>query len=142
MVPSNVETEYLVTQVIADYLSDFDIDGIMYSSSQRLDVEEIGKNIMIFNKSSKIGNRDVSREDGYQDARLVTDDEKESHYLVRELKLDESEKKIYCGKDNTLTVDTDGVQVLEVNRIEYKRSEIKVKFVSGKPEDFAKKSSS
>lgn len=142
VVPSNVETEYLVTQVIADYLSDFDIDGIMYSSSQRLDVEEIGKNIMIFNKSSKIGNRDVSREDGYQDARLVTDDEKESHYLVRELKLDESEKKIYCGKDNTLTVDTDGVQVLEVNRIEYKRSEIKVKFVSGKPEDFAKKSSS
>lgn len=151
VVPSNEKTEYLVTQVIADYLSDFEIDGIMYSSSQRMVTDEssdekVGKNIIIFNKSSKIEDRNVSKDKEHKDIR-IKNRHKRSRYLVQELELGKSKENADCSNGSaatspSLTLDEKNVYVHTVNEIEYIRSKTKVKFRKGNREDFLKRENS
>ena len=125
--PSNEQFEYPVTQIIADYLSDFDIDGIIYNSSQIGAIDEIKKvrikkNMMIFHKSSKINMRSVLEERNVR----APDDEKSPKYLVYEKKSEsESEEKVTSP---SLTLDTDKLFIHKVNRVKYKRSKTKVEF--------------
>ena len=55
IVPENESTEYIITQVISDYLSsrnDIEIDGLIYNSAQAGTRSD--KNIVLFHKSSKV----------------------------------------------------------------------------------------
>ena len=59
IVPENESTEYIITQVISDYLSsrdDIKIDGLIYKSAQS--GTESDENIVLFHKSSKVGDID------------------------------------------------------------------------------------
>lgn len=125
--PSNELFEYPVTQVIADYLSDFYIDGIIYNSSQigiddRTRKASREKNIMIFHKSSEISMRNVLEE---REVRVM--DEKISpKYSIYEKKVEsKNRRKIILP---SLTLNNDKLFVHKVNRVKYKRSKTKVKF--------------
>lgn len=64
--PNNSDSEYLTTQVIADYIlniPNLDIDGILFPSSQYSDG---GKNIILFYKSSRLQEWDVPKEAKFQ----------------------------------------------------------------------------
>lgn len=55
VVPENESKEYIITQVISDYLSsrtDIDIDGLIYKSAQTGALRN--ENIVLFHKSSKV----------------------------------------------------------------------------------------
>lgn len=64
VMPDDESIDYLVTQVVADYLSSMlkpRIDGIMYRSMQ-IDVEEKGKkNVFLFYKSARISYKGISK---------------------------------------------------------------------------------
>ena len=64
--PSNSDSEYLTTQVIADYLlnvPNLNIDGILFPSSQ---YSNGGENIVLFYKSSRLQKWDVPKEAKFQ----------------------------------------------------------------------------
>ena len=55
IVPENASTEYIITQVISDYLSsrhDIGINGLMYKSAQT--DEENHRNVVLFHRSSQV----------------------------------------------------------------------------------------
>ena len=62
VVPENESAEYIITQVIADYLSariDWNIDGLIYNSAQTNAKNH--ENIVLFHKSSKV--RDLEEDE-------------------------------------------------------------------------------
>ena len=82
--PDNEPSEYLVTQVIAEYLADredLSLDGILYPSVQG---GPDGDNIMLFHRSSRVTAEDdpeVSRVE--VDCSQINDDEEIAYFVTR-----------------------------------------------------------
>ena len=82
--PDNEPSEYLVTQVIAEYLADredLNLDGILYPSVQ---VGPVGNNIMLFHRSSRVAvenDPEVGRIE--VDRNQINDDEDMAYFVTR-----------------------------------------------------------
>ena len=81
--PDNEPSEYLVTQVIAEYLADredLDLDGILYPSVQGCDAD----NIMLFHRSSRVAEEDDPEVSQIEvDCGQIDDDEEIAYFVTR-----------------------------------------------------------
>lgn len=139
VMPHDETLDYIVTQVIADYLATREnppLDGILYPSPQQSDG---GSNVVLFHKSSKV-QVDVLPQGSTIDARegWNTEDGFEFDYRVSEAVPPPKEEKkstrrflglrdfitspyenTYDGRDGTLRVNTNDVHVHHVEAVKY-----------------------
>jgi len=118
--PSNSDSEYLTTQVIADYIlnvPNLNIDGILFPSSQ---YSKEGENIVLFYKSSRLQKWNVPKEAKFQGdiyQAYADDDYEFEPYVTMSLPHDHEEQvearrkeqerihKIFGGKNKSVAID-------------------------------------
>jgi hypothetical protein len=131
VMPELQEHDYLITQVIADYLSEHaygEIDGIVFSSAQMGSSQVEGSNVVLFPKASGVVDDDF-------DGRFVVnlweyDDEGPHRYFRPEISFKEHVNKLPRNKNLTrnpaLRLDLKNIVVHEIEAVEFKYSEFGV----------------
>lgn len=126
IVPENESTEYIITQVVSDYLSsrsDIDINGLLYKSAQ-LDVKS-SNNIVLFHRSSKV----KSLDDNEETDSLITKIESSRFDVLKKEELIEKRnfyKEHYIADDQskdhdpTLELDINSISLYQVKNAEFK----------------------
>jgi hypothetical protein len=134
VMPELAEQDYLITQVIADFLSThpkLELDGILFASAQNTTTSQdtSGRNVILFNKASMVLNAEV-RFGGRTSVHLFEYDENSpSGRLEPEIQTKEhpKEKKDYnpfmwIKQDQikpALELDRNAIEIHVVNRVDY-----------------------
>lgn len=103
VMPDDESFDYLITQAVADYLSERDdlaIDGILYRSTQ-MKVNKNKKNVVLFYKSALIEPRDAS-EVIEVDEKII--DNNKTNYTIIISKEDKIYDSVNCRSDNETDV--------------------------------------
>ena len=141
VMPDNEHSEYLITQVIAEYLagrSDLELDGLLYRSAQG---EDTGDNVMLFHRASRVELSDVSDDTQIQvDVGDWTEDGWETNYWVwEEVPPAKTEKTEGDGgkseaseigtdkRDYSLCLNVEKLEVHHVNAVRFHTEEHRVK---------------
>ena len=135
VVPELEETNYLLTQAIADYLSTFErceLDGILFTSAQKPkeSTDPSVMNIILFHKSSGVLNAD--RRFREAEVNMYQHDEDISYFdpeirttpddFRREFKVLSSKK----NREDILELKLDGIEVHKIEGVDYSTSETTV----------------
>lgn len=125
------DSDYLITQVVADYLSDrnkFNLDGVSFKSTQvSADKISNGYNVVLFNRSSSV--RHSQEKKRRYKVELYEDVEDDMHAFSPTIQLIEEELKKYpymrsfSSKEYILRLETRGMAYHEITGVRYNTSE-------------------
>lgn len=130
------DSDYLITQVVADYLSDrnkFKLDGVSFKSTQvdaNNDDAEAGYNVVLFNKSSSV--RHAADESRRYNVEMYEPIDEDQYAFLPEIQLIVEEKiksksmslvsSLHDIKD-TLQMQTDSMTYHKITGVKYRTSE-------------------
>jgi hypothetical protein len=129
VMPSDEPSEYLITQMVAEYLScmpDPVFDGMMYPSVQN---NGAGDNVVLFNHASRVKQSEFKKGTTIA-VRTYERDEHggEFNYSVSEEVplVNEEAQKIRLSSEDTLLVDAKSLQVHHIDSVSYRTTDFKV----------------
>ena len=135
VMPMDETSEYLPTQVIAEYLANKGLDGIIFQSSQ---TGGQGRNVVLFNHASRVDPNDGLPDSGELKITLPrADDEYDSEIVIWQGSVDASSDEQEASEDGesddlpdnrelTLRIVPESVSVLEITAVKYDYDELTV----------------
>jgi hypothetical protein len=138
VMPEHESSGYLVTQAVADFLSThphLSVDGILFKSIQHDgSSEDAGRNLVLFNKASRVEGTERGTVSVVQDVSLFDYDEDGDYFYPRvTLKKPEDIKPIDPleiepdSREVTLKMDLDQLNVSKVKGAEYRTDDTRVR---------------
>lgn len=126
VLPDHQHTDYLITQVISDYLAcskELQLDGILYRSVQN--GERTGQNIVIFAKSSRVANADLKKNTANVTMYLPDIDGNYSFYPQIEFIKSEPDEKRTRKQESSLELDRESIHLRLIKGVIHQWDDLK-----------------